>query len=79
VESGRISEAGLQRLKNICEILFKKNREFSSVHQIDYVSLQLGLVQSGMSKSRGMDTRYLATTPHQQKRTLKSAQGDNAK
>ena len=34
VESGRISEAGLQRLKNICEILFKKNREFSSVHQL---------------------------------------------
>ena len=77
VKSGCISEAGLQHLKNICEIIFKKKREFCSVHQ--YVSLQLGLVQSGISKSRGMDTRCLATTPHQKISTCKSAQGDNAK
>jgi hypothetical protein len=42
VESGRISEAGLQRLKNICEILFKKNREFSSVHQLCQFAARLG-------------------------------------
>jgi hypothetical protein len=42
VESGRIFEAGLQRLKNICEILFKKNREFSSVHQLCQFAARLG-------------------------------------
>jgi hypothetical protein len=43
VESRRISEAGLQRLKNICEILFKKkNREFSSVHQLCQCAARLG-------------------------------------
>ena len=42
VESGRISKAGLQRLKNICEILFKKSREFSSVHQLCQFAASLG-------------------------------------
>jgi hypothetical protein len=77
VESGCMSEAGLQRLKNICEILFKKNREFSSVHQLCQFAARLG--SKCISKSRGMDTRFLATTPRQKIRTYKSAQGDNAK
>jgi hypothetical protein len=42
VESGCISEAGLQHLKNICEILFKKKREFSSVHQLCQFAARLG-------------------------------------
>jgi hypothetical protein len=42
VESGHNSEARLQRLKNICEILFKKNREFSSVHQFCQFAARLG-------------------------------------
>ena len=35
--------------------------------------------ESDISKSRGMDTRFLATTPHKKIRTCNSAQGDNAK
>jgi hypothetical protein len=42
VESGCISDSGLQHLKNICEILFKKKREFSSVHQLCQFAARLG-------------------------------------
>jgi hypothetical protein len=42
VESGRISEAGLQHLTKNCEIVFKKNREFRSVHQLCQFAALLG-------------------------------------
>jgi hypothetical protein len=42
VESGCISEAGLQHLTKICEIVFKKNREFRSVHELCQFAAWLG-------------------------------------
>ena len=42
MESGCISGAGLQRLESICKILFKKNREFTSVYQLCQFAALLG-------------------------------------
>ena len=80
-ESGCISDAGLLRLKNICEILFKKNREFSSVHQLCQFAALLGskwyfqVLRNGYKSSchfASQKNTYMQVSPGRLRKTKES-------